>query len=116
MGTITEVESGEPVKRKDDSNPRLTVLGYAGYRKDLADQGENNFLSRLFMGPVHGMMDFLHYTILRPGSGAWRMTTQLAEEAERQKLDKISKPDDPSRLKNISDVGEINPYLRAVSG
>ena len=116
MGTITEVESGEPVKRKDEPSSRLTVLGYAGHRKDLADQGEGNFLSRLLMGPVHGMMDFLHYTILRPGSGAWRMTTQLAEEAERQKLDKISNPDDPSRLKNISDVGEINPYLRAVSG
>jgi len=114
MATLTEVESGKEVEKEGSSGPHLT--SYAGHRSGLYEAGEDNVLSRLLGGAVHGMFDFLRYTILRPGSGAWRMTTQISEEAEKQRIRSISSSDDPSRLKEISDIGEINPYLRALSG
>ena len=64
--------------------------------------------------PLHGMMDFLHYTLARPGSGAWRATTQLAEEAERQQIERFY-GDDTSQIPRISseDIKNLPLFLRS---
>ena len=41
-----------------------------------------NWMTRALKVPVHGMMDFLHGTVLRFGSGGWRATTQAIEYVE----------------------------------
>ena len=63
----------------------------------------------------HGVMDFLHYTIARPGSGAWRMNTQLAEHAEAEQIRRFYGEGDPSKIQSLSseDIKNLPLYLRS---
>jgi len=77
-------------------------------------ENRDNLLSRILMAPVHGMMDALHYTLMRTGSGMWRMTSQISKEAERQALTEVYDEDTPTRLQELSDYSELSPYQRAM--
>jgi hypothetical protein len=109
---VTDEEEDEPT-----SDP-LKVEG-SGVTWETDDpRGEGWNYVRNVLGwakvPLHGMMDFLHYTLARPGSGAWRATTQLAEEAERQQIERFY-GDDTSKLPRVSseDIKNLPLYLRS---
>ena len=60
-----------------------------------------NWVTRALKVPVHGMMDFLHGTVLRFGSGGWRATTQGMEYIEDENVKEFFEKDEPPSKRDI---------------
>ena len=60
-----------------------------------------NWMTRALKVPVHGMMDFLHGTVLRFGSGGWRATTQGMEYIEDENVKEFFENDEPPSKRDI---------------
>ena len=82
---------------------------------------ETNWLTKALKVPVHGMMDFLHATVLRPGSGGWRATTQVMEYVEDKNVKEFFDEDEPpsklAALKKQAEEGyeDLPWYLKGLA-
>ena len=81
----------------DNSLRPYLVDDYAGDQEG----AEANWLTKSLSVLGHGMMDFLHGTILRFGSGGWRMTTQAMEHLEGKKVEGVWDEKEPPSEREI---------------
>jgi hypothetical protein len=101
----------------DNSLRPYLVDDYAGDQEG----AEANWLTKSLSVLGHGMMDFLHGTILRFGSGGWRMTTQAMEHLEGEKVagvwDEKEPPSEREILKQKAAEGyeDLPWYLKGLA-